>query len=249
MNTALSIRDYTPARDDNTVCIVIDVIRASSTIVTLLDNGCRRVYALADKEQARQLAAQRQMLTSGEWQGLKLADFDMGNSPAEIKRFSVRNRDVALCTSNGTRVIDRAKNCVELFIASLLNARVCARAALITAQTAGCGITVVCAGQYGSFVLDDAYCAGYLLQEMEIWAERLGVELKTSDSCRAAKALIIAYPDARVAFSESDSGKTLLAIGGQEDFEFCLQSNISEVVPYIQLDQELIWFTDWQNQK
>ncbi|MGE5543609.1 MAG: 2-phosphosulfolactate phosphatase, partial [Bacillota bacterium] len=68
VDTALSLRDYAPSAD-NTVCLVIDVIRASSTIVSLLDNGCRRVCTLAEEEQARTLGHQRNMITSGEWQG------------------------------------------------------------------------------------------------------------------------------------------------------------------------------------
>lgn len=245
VDTALSLRDYIPDAD-NTVCLVIDVIRASTTIVSLLDNGCRRVYTVAEEEKARQLGAEKQMLTSGEWQGIKLSGFDMDNSPAEARKFPVKNRDVALCTSNGTRVIDKAKNCVQLFIASLLNAKACARAGLLAAQDASCGMTIVCAGQYGKFVLDDAYCAGYMLQELEIEAEKLGIELKESDACRAAKALVIAYPDARIAFMESASGKVLLGTGGKEDFEVCLETNSSQAVPYLQLEDDLIWFVNWE---
>lgn len=247
VDTALSLRDYAPAAD-NTVCLVIDVIRASSTIVSLLDNGCRRVYTLAEEEQARRLGSERQMITSGEWQGRKLPGFDMDNSPAEARRFPVRGRDVALCTSNGTRVIDKAKNSVDLFIASLLNARSCARAGLATAQASACGITIVCAGQYGEFVLDDAYCAGYLLQEMESLAPDMGIELRISDASRAATALTTAYPDARTAFLDSASGQVLLEAGGREDFDSCLQINTSGVVPYMQLEDGLIWFSDWEDE-
>ncbi len=247
VDTALSLRDYSPD-SDNTVCLVIDVIRASSTIVSLLDAGCRRVYTLASAEQARQLGWERQMITSGEWQGRKLPGFDMDNSPAEARRYPVKDRDVALCTSNGTRVIDKAKDSVNLFIASLLNARSCARAGLVTAKTAACGITIVCAGQYGKFVLDDAYCAGHLLQEMENLAGNLGIKLRLSDASRAARALLIAYPDARTAFTESASGQVLLGYGGTEDFECCLQINTSRVVPYMRLDDDLIWFANWETE-
>ena len=246
VDTALSLRDYS-TDSDNTVCLVIDVIRASSTIVSLFDNGCRRVYTVAEEEKARQLGRERKMLTSGEWQGIKLPGFDLDNSPAEARTFPVRDRDVVLCTSNGTRVIDKAKNCVQLFIASLLNARSCAAAGLSAARAASCGITIVCAGQYGKFVLDDAYCAGYLLQEMELEAQKLGVELRESDACRAAKALVKAYPDARTAFLESASGKVLLGTGGTEDFACCLEANTSQAVPYLQLEDDLIWFVNWQD--
>ena len=108
VDTALSLRDYS-TDSDNTVCLVIDVIRASSTIVSLFDNGCRRVYTVAEEEKARQLGRERKMLTSGEWQGIKLPGFDLDNSPAEARTIPVRDRDVVLCTSNGTRVIDKAR--------------------------------------------------------------------------------------------------------------------------------------------
>ncbi|MGI6513076.1 MAG: 2-phosphosulfolactate phosphatase [Syntrophomonadaceae bacterium] len=245
VDTALSLRDYTPEAD-NTVCLLIDVLRGSSTIVSLLDNGCRWVYTVAEEEHARQLGAQRRMVTSGEWQGRKLPGFDMDNSPAEAKKYPVKGRDVALCTSNGTRAIDKAKGCVNLFIASLLNAGACAGAGLTAAQAASCGITIVCAGQYGKFVLDDAYCAGYLLQELEDLAGYRGLKLRISDASRAAKALLAAYPDARTAFLESASGQVLLQEGGREDFECCLQINTSEVVPHMQLDHGLIRFSNWE---
>ncbi len=245
VDTALSLREYAPEAD-KTVCLLIDVLRASSTIVSLLDNGCRWVYTVAEEEQARRLGAQRQMVTSGEWQGRKLPGFDMDNSPAEAKKYPVKGRDVALCTSNGTRAIDKARGCVSLFIASLLNARACARAGLTAALAASCGITIVCAGQYGKFVLDDAYCAGYLLQELEDLARDRGITLRISDSCRAAKALLAAYPDARAAFLESASGQVLLEVGGRDDFEVCLQINTSQVVPHMQLDHGLIRFSNWE---
>ena len=94
-------------------------------------------------------------------------------------------------------------------------------------------ITLVCAGQYGRFVLDDAYCAGYLLREMEIQAQRLGIGLRFTDASKAVRALTVAYPDARTAFRESASGQRLLEIGGEKDFEFCLQTNTSPVVPHM----------------
>lgn len=248
VDTALSVQDYSPDAD-KTVCLVIDVIRASTTIVSLLDNGCRRVYAVAEEQKARQLGAERQMLTAGEWQGIKLPGFDLDNSPATARKYPVKDRDVALCTSNGTRVIHRVKNCVKLFIASLMNARACVQAGLSVAFSASCGITIVCAGQYGKFVLDDAYCAGYLLQEMEKQAEKLGIELKESDACRAAKAVVEAYPDARTAFRESASGKVLLGTEGYEDFDVCLEYNTSQVVPYLQMEDDLIWFVNWEESK
>lgn len=244
MDTVLSIREYDSARDDS-VAIVIDVIRASSTVVTLLDQGCRRVYTVAEEGAARRLAAERGMLTSGEWQGIKLPGFDMDNSPAEVLGFPVRNRDTALCTSNGTRVINTARGCLELFIGCLLNAQACVRAAIVTALAAQCEITVVCAGQYGRFVLDDAYCAGHLLMEMEAVASELAISLGLSDSSKAALALLNAYPDARAAFEASASGQRLLEIGGREDLEYCLQTNVSAVVPQMKAEDDLIWFADW----
>lgn len=82
---------------------------------------------------------------------------------------------------------------------------------------------------------------------MELEAQKLGVELRESDACRAAKALVKAYPDARTAFLESASGKVLLGTGGTEDFACCLEANTSQAVPYLQLEDDLIWFVNWQD--
>lgn len=240
----LSIREYDSARDDS-VGIVIDVIRASSTVVTLLDQGCKRVYTVAEEDATRRLAAERGMLTSGEWQGIKFQGFDLDNSPADVLGFPVQNREVALCTSNGTRVINTARGCLELFIGCLLNAQACVEAALTTALAANSEITLICAGQYGRFVLDDAYCAGYLLSELDAAAAPKGVSLRLTDASKAASVLVEAYPHARSAFEESASGQRLLEIGGRKDFEYCLQTNVSQAVPQMKVENNLIWFTDW----
>ena len=81
-----SISEYTPARD-NSVGIVIDVIRASSTIVTLLDKGCHRVYTLAEEKPTLELAKRRGCSPAGNGRGIKLKGFDMENSPAEVLDF------------------------------------------------------------------------------------------------------------------------------------------------------------------
>ena len=240
VDTALSIREYAPEAD-NTVCLLIDVLRASSTIVSFLDNGCRWVYTVAKEELARQLGAQRQMVTSGEWQGRKLPGFDMDNSPAEAGRYPVKGRDVALCTSNGTRAIDKAKGCVSLFIASLLNARACARAGLTAAEAASCGITIVCAGSTANLcwmmhTAPDTSCKSW-----KTWPGYREFRSVFRIHPERPK-LCCAYPDARTAFLESASGQVLLAEGGREDFEVCLQINTSQVVPHMQLDHGLIRF-------
>ncbi len=194
------------------VGIVVDVLRATSTIAQALASGYRRVLCCAEIEEARALREQiPDSLVGGERQAVRIEGFDVGASPREF--LEPRAETLILSTTNGTRaILEAARSADKVVLGSLLNLDAVARAA------AGHDSVIVCAGFQGSFALDDAYCAGRIVQLVQ--AER-------SDAA-VASALIAG------AFSTSLEGlnaRTYGPPGLEEDIAFCARESVLDVVP------------------
>lgn len=198
--------------------VVIDVIRATSTICQALDAGYRRVLCAAEVEDARALGSDDVTL-GGERLGVRIEGFDLGNSPREY--LEPRTPGLALSTTNGTRaIVTAAARCERVLIASLLNL------GAVTEAAAGHGedVAVFCAGVKGAFALDDAYVAGRIV-------EGLGTE--RSDAAEAALRVARSYASAEEAFRASRSGRDLIESGPvlEADIPWCARESMLEVVP------------------
>ncbi|APC08152.1 2-phosphosulfolactate phosphatase [Neomoorella thermoacetica] len=215
------------------VCIVVDVIRASSTIVTLLDKGCRRVYTVRAVAEARALAREKGWLIGGERNGLTLKGFDFGNSPFELQGVNLHGKKAVLTTTNGTKVIKKVAFSRAVLVGCFLNASACCRMALELTREHGTGIGIVCAGEKGKFVLDDACCAGYLVKTLLHTGKEMGLTLAVSDASRAAHRLFDSYPDIQSCFRESGSGRRLVDIEREEDIASCSRVDVSDAVPVL----------------
>jgi 2-phosphosulfolactate phosphatase len=198
--------------------VVIDVIRATSTICQALDAGYERVWCAAEVEDARALR-EADVTLGGERLGVRIDGFDLGNSPSEY--LEPRTSTLALSTTNGTRaIVTAAERCVRVYIASLLNLA----AVTDVARSDGDDVAVFCAGVKGAFALDDAYVAGRV-------AESLGFE--RSDAAEAALRLARSYSGAEPAFRASRSGRDLIEHGPEleADIARCARESVLDVVP------------------
>ena len=239
------------------VCVVIDVLRATSTLVSMLDAGARRVVLAESVSSALSLAETSVVrpLVCGESGGLPPAGFDMGNSPREFKPGLVSGRELCFCTSNGTRAMRRVSESPAVLAGSLLNASAVAGESLDLSTRLGIDITLVCSGDYlGSrFAIDDAFTAGYLVALLR----KLGVQrgLTLDESAVAAERLYRSYlqesggsdPDGRPprdailqAFWESHNARVLKDVGLAEDVEYCSQLDLSSRVPRLKLEDGLL---------
>jgi 2-phosphosulfolactate phosphatase len=202
--------------------VVIDVIRATSTICQALASGYERVLCAAEVEQARALRVSDGRVTlGGERLGVRIDGFDLGNSPREY--LEPRSPFLAMTTTNGTRaIVTAAARCDRVLIASLLNLD----ALVAAAAGAGEDVAIFCAGVKGAFALDDAYVAGRI-------AERLDGE--RSDAAEAAVRLARSYASAEEAFRASRSGRNLIAHGPEleADIPYCAQESVLSVVPQL----------------
>ena len=221
------------------VCIVIDALRASSTIATLFARGVVGVVVAGTVDEARALHARLPgALLCGESGGLPPPGFDHGNSPAEFERLELSGRTVVLATSNGTRALALLAGARAVYVGSLLNLSACTHAALETADTSD-GIAVVCAGnELGrSFSLEDTVVAGAFVERL---ARALGVEPEAmavegthevTDTATAAYRLWRAYPDPRRAFADATHGRHLARVGLADDLDACARIDRFAVAP------------------
>src|SRR5256712_9339254 len=145
------------------VCLVVDVIRASSSLVTIVERGASRILIAGDVESARKAAVSwNDVVLAGEEEGLAPAGFDYGNSPVELARAPLRGRPAVVVTTNGTAAIRAVKDADAVLVAAMRNGAAVCREAWRGGSGGGGGLPVGWGGREGAFSVDDAYFAGYL---------------------------------------------------------------------------------------
>ncbi len=223
-----------------TVCIVIDELRASSTITTILDGGCSRLYVTAGLQRARRLAREHGGLLAGERHGYAPPGFDFDNSPVEIARGDVRDRVVVLSTSNGTKVLGWVAGAPAALVGCLLNARACAEAAVGLAETKGARIGIVCAGTLGRFALDDGVAAGVVVERLVDALRLRGADASLTESAIAAVRLRGSYPDLITPLRDSVAGQLVTELGAGDDVPFCARVDVTTTVPVLRPGSPLV---------
>jgi 2-phosphosulfolactate phosphatase len=200
--------------------VVIDVIRATSTICQALAAGYRRVFCVAAVDEARALRdALGEGVLGGERDAVRIPGFDLGNSPREY--LEPLAETLILSTTNGTRaVVAAAERCERVLVASLLNLS----AVVDAARDAGDDVVVVCAGVQGTPNLDDTYVAGRIVQLLD--GER-------TDAAEAAARLVTTWSGAEEAFRASQSGRNLMTNAPElePDISFCARESVLDAVP------------------
>jgi 2-phosphosulfolactate phosphatase len=198
------------------VGIVVDVVRATSSIAQALAAGYERVLCCAEIDEARALRAQLgdEAIVGGEREGVVVDGFDVGASPREFAE-GAKARTLILTTTNGTRaIVTAAARCELVLLGSLLNLSAVVGAAL----EAGGDVAIICSGFKGAFALDDAYCGGRIVAA-------LGGE--GSDAAIGAEVIARAWPDALAGLN----ARTYGAPGLEADIEFCAQVDRLATVP------------------
>jgi 2-phosphosulfolactate phosphatase len=206
---------FTPEEEVSApLAIVVDVLRATSTIAQALASGYERVLCAGEIDEARELRrTDPDSLLGGEREAQRIGGFDVGASPREF--LDARARTLILSTTNGTRaILTAAAHADEVVLGSLLNLDAIVR----HAAGRGVDVAVVCAGFKGAFALDDAYCAGRIVQLLD--GER-------SDAAIAAELVARAFPTAL----EGLNARTYGPPGLEEDIAFCARESVLDVVP------------------
>lgn len=201
------------------LAVVVDVLRATSTIVQALAVGHRCVLCVESVEGALALRGPGRVL-AGERGGLPPPGFDLGNSPAAIEVPAAE--ELVLATTNGSPTIVRAAEAADtVLIGALINLEALARTVVATARD----VLVVCSGTDGRFALEDAYVAGRLCAELS--GER-------SDAALAAERIARTPGSALETLRASADARALDRVGLADDVAWCARESVTDVVPRVE---------------
>lgn len=224
---------FTPGEPpEAAVAIVIDVLRATTTIAQALYQGYARVLACAGLDRARELAGRlgNGTVLAGERECVRPEGLAMGNSPREFAEGGPRGETLVLSTTNGTRaVVAAAARADTVLVGSLANLTACAAVAARAARQARGDVLVQCAGVSGEFAIDDAYTAGHYVSELRVWL----AEWEPSDAAQAAEAIAASFPSAVEGLGASRSARNLRAADLFDDVRHCARESVTDVVPTV----------------
>lgn len=220
----------TPADVQGRMVLVIDVLRASTTVAVALDNGARAVipFDSSDEVIARAKQFEREdVLLAGERRMHAIPGFDLGNSPREYTSEKVEGKTVLLTTTNGTVALAGIQGARDVVVASYVNYS--AVSAMLRAAARGAAdITIVCAGRDRQFALEDAACAGRFTRAV---TKRLA-NVRLNDAAQACSLIDKRYGDRldRL-FEDSEHGRALAEAGFAEDLAVCANVDAHPVIP------------------
>lgn len=208
----------------NTVCIVLDIFRATTSIVTSMSNGCEMMMPVLSFEEAQELAKEvGPVLFAGERKSLRIEGCHFGNSPFEFCQEAVQGKKIIMTTSNGTVAIKSTEGAYRTLIGSFLNAQaVCEEAVKYDKD-----ILIVCAGTDGLFSVEDSLCAGLLVQILTA-----GCGMVLGDAAYGAMLMYAAGQGALVETSiVGRNGQRLRELDKLDDVEYCMQIDNLRIVP------------------
>ena len=206
--------------------IVVDVLRASTNMVLAIQNGADKVIPANDPGEAARLSIRLSTgnsVLAGESGGLKLPDFDLGNSPFEYKKENVTGKTVIMATSNGTRTVCAAAGAPSIFIGSMINRSAVADKAV----QAGRDVLILCAGTENAISADDLCCAGGVISAMA----QAGAQIQLTDIALLCKTYYQDWKEGRADIRETAHPKRLIQLGFEEDIEYCFREDVTDVVP------------------
>lgn len=224
--------ELTPTGAVPDCAIAVDVLRATTTMATVLAAGGEAVQVFSDLEQLKQVSenwSPEKRLRAGERGGAKVSGFDLGNSPLDCKPEVVAGRRLFISTTNGTRALQKVQNTPVVLAAAMVN-RAAVVQYLLNHQPET--VWIVGSGWEGSFSLEDTACAGAIAHSlMQATAIPLA-ELAGNDEVVEAIALYAQWQDKLLAmFHQASHGKRLLRLNCDADLEYCAQTDILDVVP------------------
>ncbi len=223
--------DELQLRDKNIV--VIDVLRASTTVAVALKNGAREIIPVANIELAVKISGSlfgEVTLRGGERNGKMIQGFNLGNSPLEYTEATVRGKSVIYCTTNGSVAMAKSRYARNMAVGSFVNLSIVVE----YMKEINNDFHIICAGKnasFSAFSLEDAVCAGMMITKM---SEEKTLELQLTDAAVAAKVLYKSFGRSiPKMLKNSDHGRYLLEIGFEDDIKLCAAVDSVPVLPVL----------------
>jgi len=208
--------------------VVIDVLRASTVIVTAIANGVREVVPVNSVDFAMKISGNTsagQTILGGERNTKMIEGFNLGNSPKEYNSETVAGKTIVFYTTNGSKTILKAKFSANLFICCFKNLPSIAKHLVAL----GNDVEINCAGTNGNFNFEDTICAGRLISEMEL----IDDSIEISDSGKASLNLNKSFGKSILKMlKNTEHGKILIENGFASDIKECAEYGTTSVIPY-----------------
>ncbi len=202
------------------IVVVVDIFRATSTMVAALAHGVREILPFADLESCRQMQ-NKGFLIGGERNGLTAPGFEMGNSPDAYLSGGYTGRKLAMTTTNGTQAIEKSRGASEILIGAFPNLQ----ATVSYIQKKDKDVLIHCAGWKGRFNLEDSLYAGTLVKSLE------STHTPDEDGALAMKSLFEREGhDLKGYLSQASHAKRLQNHGIESDIDFCLTLDLYDLV-------------------
>jgi 2-phosphosulfolactate phosphatase len=212
---------------DRTV-LVIDVLRASTTIAYALYNGCKDIIPSGSVDKAIELSkkiGRDSALLCGEREGKKIEGFDLGNSPFEYEPEKVKDKTLIFATTNGSRAIVRGSAANSLVVGSFINFQ----SVFNYVSSNSNDLSVICSGKLEKFSIEDAVCGGLFVNA---FLQKGSYEL--NDAAIASLKLYQAHKDNILEMLRSSShGRYLIELGFEKDLDLCSELSSLEVIPLL----------------
>ncbi|MBI5471087.1 MAG: 2-phosphosulfolactate phosphatase [Ignavibacteriae bacterium] len=210
--------------------VVIDVLRASTTIARALSNGAKEIIPVTTVESAMKIVGNLSgdvTLLGGERNGKMIEGFHLGNSPLEYTEDRVKGKSIVFSSTNGSQALAKARHAKELVVCGFVNMSAVAEFLLAT----GSDVTILCSGRAGNFSIEDTVCAGMLITKL---SEASGKVIECGDAGSAAMTL---YKNAAKSIvkmlARSQHGQYLKEIGFVDDLRVCAEVDSVPVLPQL----------------
>lgn len=211
---------------ENSIVVVIDVLRATSSICAALHSGVERILPVASVHEAKKYQS-KGFLCAAERQAQKVDGFDLGNSPSEYRDPKLKGKIIVFTTTNGTQAIRAAREAYRIVIGSFLN--LAALCEWLSQQHKN--IILLCAGWKDFFNLEDTLCAGAIAHTLD----KTNLFETNYDSTLASKALYeLAQKDILQFMENSSHFKRLEKLNLSDDVKYCLTLDLAPVVPILE---------------
>jgi len=208
--------------------VVIDVLRAGTTIATALANGCREIIPAESVEAATALATdidRKSVFLSGEREGKLIDGFDLGNSPREYKEKIIKDTNIIFVSTNGSVDLAKSRFAASALVCAFVNIGAVTEHLL---RDDG-DLYILCGGNQGRFSLEDAVCSGMLLNGLQSGTEE---PIELNDSAVAAEILFKKHAKRiKALLRNCDHGRYLTEIDFGKDLSVCAEIDSLNVIP------------------
>jgi len=226
VDACFSPKLYPVYKDDESIVVIIDVLRATSAICTAFHHGAEKIIPVATVEEAQRYKDSG-MLAGAERDAVKIPGFDFGNSPFDYMGPEIEGKTIALTTTNGTQAIDVSKDAYKVVVGAFTN--ISSLCDWLIAQNRN--VLLLCSGWKNRFNLEDSLFAGAVTHELL----KRNPKINLGDGCLALRYLFqIAEKTPARFLAKASHKQRLWKLGLKDDIRYCLQTDMTDVIPVLE---------------